>query len=35
MVTRSVDDGDLAKIQKLDRRNVDQDIQKLQQQIGA
>lgn len=35
MVTRSVDDSDLAKIQKLDRRNVDQDIQKLQQQIGA
>ena len=35
MVIRSVDDSDLAKIQKLDRRNVDQDIQKLQQQIGA
>ena len=35
MVTRSVDDSYLAKIQKLDRRNVDQDIQKLQQQIGV
>lgn len=35
MATRSVDDSYLAKIQKLDRRNVDQDIQKLQQQIGA
>ena len=35
MVTRAVDDSDLAKIQKLDRRNVSYDIQNLQQQIGV
>ena len=35
MVAKSVDDSDLAKIQKLDRSNVSYDIQNLQQQIGA
>ena len=33
MVTRAVDDSDLAKIQKIDRSNVAYDTQNLQQQI--